>query len=314
MDTIPVYVIDGLLESGKTTFIKDTIASDDFFKKGKTLILSGEEGIEEYEESFLDAFNSVVKYFDSQDEFTPLNLQKIVNEVRPSRIVVELNGMWDLSKIEFPVTFKIYQFINFINFETFPLYFANMRQTFLDAVRQSDVVCFINVKENDKEILEGYSNSFRLTNSNAQFMIMDNKGMLSDAFKLVLPYDIDADIIKINDEDYGTFYIDMFDHKENYENKTVEFNAMVFMSKTLPKNTFVADRLAMTCCSDDIQLYGHLCINNSKEKLTDRCWVHIIANIKFEWSEQYQEEECVLYPISLKKTKGLENPVLDLTK
>ena len=34
MDTIPVYVIDGLLESGKTTFIKDTIASDDFFKKG----------------------------------------------------------------------------------------------------------------------------------------------------------------------------------------------------------------------------------------------------------------------------------------
>ena len=145
-------------------------------------------------------------------------------------------------------------------------------------------------------------------------MVMDNKGMLSDAFKLVLPYDLDADIIKINDEDYGTFYIDMFDHKENYENKTVEFNAMVFMSKTLPKNTFVAGRLAMTCCSDDIQLYGHLCINNSKEKLTDRCWVHIIANIKFEWSEQYQEEECVLYPISLKKTKGLENPVLDLTK
>ena len=62
MDTIPVYVIAGLLESGKTTFIKDTIASDDFFKKGKTLILSGEEGIEEYEESFLDAYNSVVKY------------------------------------------------------------------------------------------------------------------------------------------------------------------------------------------------------------------------------------------------------------
>ena len=196
----------------------------------------------------------------------------------------------------------------------FPIYFANMRQTFLDAVRQSDVVCFINVKESDKETLEGYSNSFRLTNSNAQFMIMDNNGMLSDAFKLVLPYDIDADIIKINDEDYGTFYIDMFDHKENYENKTVEFNAMVFMSKTLPKNTFVAGRLAMTCCSDDIQLYGHLCINNAKEKLTDRCWVHIIANIKFEWSEQYQEEECVLYPISLKKTKGLDNPVLDLTK
>ena len=59
---IPVYVIDGLLESGKTTFIKDTITSDDFFKKGTTLILSGEEGEVEYEQSFLDKYNCVVKY------------------------------------------------------------------------------------------------------------------------------------------------------------------------------------------------------------------------------------------------------------
>ena len=57
LKTIPVYVIDGLLESGKTTFIKDTITSDDFFKKGITLILSGEEGEVEYEQSFLDKYN-----------------------------------------------------------------------------------------------------------------------------------------------------------------------------------------------------------------------------------------------------------------
>ena len=52
MKQIPVYVISGLLESGKTTFIKDTIASDDFFTKGKTLVLSGEEGEVEYEKEF----------------------------------------------------------------------------------------------------------------------------------------------------------------------------------------------------------------------------------------------------------------------
>ena len=54
MKQIPVYVISGLLESGKTTFIKDTIASDDFFTKGKTLVLSGEEGEVEYEKEFLE--------------------------------------------------------------------------------------------------------------------------------------------------------------------------------------------------------------------------------------------------------------------
>ena len=54
LETLPVFVISGLLESGKTTFIKDTIMSDDFFEKGKTLILSGEEGEVEYEKEFLE--------------------------------------------------------------------------------------------------------------------------------------------------------------------------------------------------------------------------------------------------------------------
>ena len=257
MKTIPTYVIDGLLESGKTTFIKDTIMSDDFFKKGVTLILSGEEGIEEYDDEFLQKYNTVVKYFDSQDEFSSLKIAEIISNVKPSRVVIELNGMWDLSKIEFPVTLKVYQFITFINFETFPIYFANMRQNFLDMVKQSEVVVFINVNEDDKEKLESYSASFRLTNQNAQYMIMDRQGRLSDAFKVVLPYDLSDDIVKINDEHYGIFYIDTFDNKEAYEGKIVDFNAMVVMSNKLPANTFIAGRLAMTCCDNDIQLYGH---------------------------------------------------------
>lgn len=314
MKQIPVYVISGLLESGKTTFIKDTIASDDFFTKGKTLVLSGEEGEVEYEKEFLEKYNTIVKYFDDQDEFTALQLQKIVNEIRPDRIVIELNGMWDVSKVEFPATFKVYQFINFINFTTFPIYFANMRQKFLDVVKLSDVVVFINVNEEQKEQLEGYSSSFKLTNSNAQFMIMDEQGRLFDAFKITLPYNLDDDIVKINNEDYGIWYIDSFDHKQDYEGKTVEFDAMVVMSNKLPKNTFIAGRLAMTCCSDDIQLYGHLCVNNSKIKLKDRCWIHLIATMHYQYSEQYQEEECVLYPVSIELTKPLKNPVLDLTK
>lgn len=314
LKTIPVYVIDGLLESGKTTFIKSTIASDDFFKKGKTLVLSCEEGIEEYDDEFLNKYNTVVKYFESQEDFTALNMMEIVNDIKPQRIVVELNGMWDVNKIQFPTIFKIYQFINFINFETFPLYFANMRQMYLDTAKVSDVVVFINVNENDKEKLESYSSTFRLTNQNAQYMIMDDDGRLSDAFKLVLPYDIDAPIIKINNDDYGIWYIDSFDRKELYEGKTVEMNVMVVLSNKLPKNTFIAGRLAMTCCSDDIQLYGHLCINNADFKLKDRSWINLVATMRYEWSEQYQEEECVLYPISIKKIKELDNPVLDLTK
>lgn len=313
MKTLPVYVISGLLESGKTTFIKNTIASDDFYKKGKTLVLACEQGEVEYDSSFLKQYNTLVHYFDSQEEFTVLKLQELVVNLNPSRVVIELNGMWDLKKIEFPVFFKVYQFINFINFETFPVYFANMRQLFLDYVKQSDVVVFIKAKGN-LEALKPYSSAFKLTNSSAQFMEMDEEGRLQDAFEAELPYNIDDEIIKIQDEDYGIWYIDTFDHKERYEGKTVEFNAMVVLSKTLPKNTFVAGRLAMTCCSNDIQLYGHLCIDNAPFKLKDRTWVHIIAKMKYEYSQQYQEEETILYPISIEKIKEIKNAILDLTK
>ena len=312
--TIPTYVIDGFLEAGKTTFIKDTIASDDFFKKGKTLVISGEQGEVEYDDSFLEKYNTVVKYVENQEDFNPSSIMQMINELMPDRIVIELNGMWDLKLIEFPSLLKVYQFIYFINYQTFPIYFANMRQKFTDAIAQSNVVVFINVNSNQMDELDTYSQSFRLTNNNAQFMVMDRQGRLIDAFKKVYPYDKDAKVIKIKDEDYGFFYIDTFEAKEVYESKMVEFNAMVVLSNKLPKNTFIAGRLAMTCCSNDIQLYGHLCLNTTNIKLKDRSFVHILAIAKYEWSEQYKEEELVLYPSSIENIAPLENPVLDLTK
>ena len=143
---------------------------------------------------------------------------------------------------------------------------------------------------------------------------MNENGQLTDAFKIILPFDINADVITIKDNDYGIWYIDTFDHKENYDGKIVEFNAMVVMSKKLPKNSFIAGRLAMTCCSNDIQLYGHLCVNSLNTKLKDRSFIHLKAKVSYKYSKEYQEEECTLIPLSIEVIQPLENPVLDLTK
>ena len=164
----------------------------------------------------------------------------------------------------------------------------------------------------------GYQDAYLVNNPDNQIgtgvCLKDEQGRLFDAFKVVLPYDLEADVIQIKDDDYGIYYIDTFDNKQAYNGKTVEFNAMVVMSNKLPENTFIAGRLAMTCCDNDIQLYGHLCINNCKEKLVNKDFVHIIAIMRYEYSEEYNEEEVILYPISIRKIKPLENPVLDLTK
>ena len=45
---IPVFIINGFLESGKTTFIKETLASDDFNDGSRSLVIACEDGEEEY--------------------------------------------------------------------------------------------------------------------------------------------------------------------------------------------------------------------------------------------------------------------------
>ena len=50
---VPVYLVNGFLESGKTLFIDDALKSEDFADGDKTLLIACEEGMEEYDEKQL---------------------------------------------------------------------------------------------------------------------------------------------------------------------------------------------------------------------------------------------------------------------
>lgn len=53
MAKIPVFVVHGFLESGKTRFVQETLA-DDYFSGGeRNLVIACEEGVEEYEDELL---------------------------------------------------------------------------------------------------------------------------------------------------------------------------------------------------------------------------------------------------------------------
>ena len=52
---LPVYMITGFLESGKTSFILDTISDKQFSKGQRTLIIACEEGEVEYAPDILKA-------------------------------------------------------------------------------------------------------------------------------------------------------------------------------------------------------------------------------------------------------------------
>ena len=46
---VPIYLVTGFLESGKTTFLDFTLQQDYFSIDGKTLLILCEEGEEEYD-------------------------------------------------------------------------------------------------------------------------------------------------------------------------------------------------------------------------------------------------------------------------
>ena len=50
---VPVYIVNGFLESGKTSFIQETMTDPDFSDGTETLLIVCEEGEVEYDEQVL---------------------------------------------------------------------------------------------------------------------------------------------------------------------------------------------------------------------------------------------------------------------
>ena len=97
-----------------------------------------------------------------------------------------------------------------------------------------------------------------------------------------MPFDTDADVIEIDDADYGIWYVDMGDNPERYEGKTVHFRGMVLKSKDVGADFFVPGRMAMTCCADDTSFIGYVCKCASAKSLVMGSWVDVTATGLYE--------------------------------
>lgn len=312
MKNVPVFLINGFLDSGKTSFILSTIYRDQFYKVGKTLLLVCEQGEKEYNDEELKKYKTFVEYFDDSEQFTAEYLNKLVDKYNPKRIVLEFNFLWDINKLSLPNNLQVGQIITIVDGESFSVYYPNMRQQFNDAFKVSDVVAFTKLN-NDKSILKPFENSLKMINSQCLYCLIDENCISTEeAFDTPLPYDINQKEIILSDNDFGVFYIDTFKNRPQYEGKVVTFNAWVVKSNKLADNQFIAGRKVMACCANDVQLYGYLVTSSLGLNLKDDSWVRITASCHIEYNETYQEEEIVLNPISIKIIDEIDNPILDL--
>ena len=139
-----VYIFAGFLDSGKTSFINDTLMNPDFYSGEDTLLISFEEGEVSYNETYLKKSNTALEILDYEN-FTTLQLKQLELKYRPTQIIIEANGMMDLNvfvKEKIPENWNVVQVLTTINANTFSMYLNNMRSLVYGQIVFSDLVIF----------------------------------------------------------------------------------------------------------------------------------------------------------------------------
>ena len=310
---IPLYLITGFLDSGKTTLLTDTLNMDYFADGQRTVLLMCEDGETEYDPEQLTRRNTRLVPVQDQAQLNTSFLQEIDRRYQPERVLLEYNGMWPiqiLRDLKLPKTWGLYQAIDVIDGSTFELYLSNMKPLLALLVKRSELVIMNRCDEVSDENITRYRRGLKALNPQAELIFEDAEGEIEqEVLEEDLPYDMKADVIKIDPKDYGIWYIDAMDKQDRYEGKVVEFTGMVLKSPEFPKNYFVPGRMAMTCCEADMTFLGFICKAREARNLENRQWVKVRAKIEYEEWQDYGGVGPVLYAESVEPAEPIKDIV-----
>lgn len=309
-DMIPVFLINGFLEAGKTKFLQFTMSQEYFRAEGKTLLIVCEEGDTEYDEELLKETGTTAVYLEDFRQMTPDYLTELELLNNPERVLIEWNGMWNQDELKLPKDWAIYQQITILDGSTLNLYLANMKPLLGAMLRGSELVICNRCDGVSDEVLTAYRRTIRAMCQKGQLVLEDEEGEIQqEMLEEDLPYDVNAPVIRIEPEDFGLWYFDCMDVPSRYEGKTVEFTGMVLKSPEFPKNYFVPGRMAMTCCEADMTFLGYVCKSREARNLETKQWVKVRARIEYEEWQDYGGVGPVLYADSVTTDKAIRDIV-----
>ena len=290
---IPVYLITGFLDAGKTDFING-ILKDGFAAEDRTLLLCCEEGETEYDPKSL--FNVFTYTVDDPAQLTPEFFKKLEKQYRPKQVIVEYNGMWSMEKLYregLPANWILYQIMCLVDATTFEMYLKNMGQLMMEKITNADMLVFNRCTEELKASLR--SRNLRMVNRRADIYLENTDGTSEDyVTEDMAPFDLSGGHLDVPDNDYGIWYVDMMDNPQRYDGVTVRYKALMCHSKKFP-GIHCPGRFVMTCCENDIQFVGVVAKGKDLKAYKNRDWVDVTATVRKEYIEAYQGEGPVLY-------------------
>ena len=308
-----VYMIYGFLESGKTQFINFTLNQDYFYSDDTTLLIVCEEGEEEYDIEALKEKNVVVEVLDDFTDFNLTTLKELDKQYKPERILIEYNGTWSCKEIILPSNWEMQQQLITADGTTFETYFANMRVLFADMIRNSELLIMNRCDGLETQKLTGFKRSIKSINPAIEVGFEDAEGEIDLPVEDEdLPFDLTAPLVEIKPDQFGIWFVDMWDNPGRYAGKKFHVKAMAMREPGMAKNAFVAGRPAMNCCAEDLVFMGVFCKYDGASNLVNKQWIDIVFTIVDEFNEEYDGNGPVLYIQELKESAPLQDPVVNL--
>jgi len=278
----PVYVFTGFLDSGKTTLIKDTLSDPGFMADvDRCLLICFEQGEVGYEESFLEEHRTFIEYMDDPKDFTLRKIHELDTIYHPSQVFIEWNGtlpLPDLLLSGMPSYWPLVQILSCVDAQTFELYINAMRSLLFEQLRFSDTIIVNRCDENTSgTLLRG---NIKAINKSAQIFYEGAFGSPANLKGGLLPFDINAPVIDIKDDDYGLWYMDAIENPDKYDGKEVILRGKYADNIEGYKQTFVMGRRAMVCCEQDTSLCGITVTGVKIEEMNLGDWVEVQGHLK----------------------------------
>ncbi len=293
---IPVYLFAGFLDGGKTTFINGVL-QDGFALRDRTLLLCCEEGTEEYDPKALK--NVTVVRVEEEEELTPALLRRLEKKHRPQQVLIEFNGMWSLGRLyqeTLPDNWVLYQIMTMVEAATFDVYAKNLGQLMMEKLTNADLIVFNRCTQALRDALR--QRNLKMVNRRASIYLEYADGSSEDyADDTVCPFDLEQEVIEIPDDDFGIWYVDVMDHPERYEGKTIRAKTVVCHLPQYPDNVILG-RFAMTCCEADITFLGLVAAGDGFDAFENRSWADVSGVIRLERHTAYEGQDGPVLHVS----------------
>ena len=306
---IPVYAFTGFLDAGKTKFIQETLEDERFNAGERTLLLICEEGEEEYDLSVYP-YQHVYPEVIDQEAVTTEELSQLFKKHHCERVVVELNGMLQVGPFyqKMPEDWQIAQEVMFADATTFLSYNANMRQLVVDKLAGAEMLV-LNRMTPGADVMP-YHKIARAVNRRIEILYEYTDGSTHyDDIEDPLPFDLNAPVVEVKDEDYALFYRDITEEPKKYAGKTVKFKGQVARLRREKDGMFAPGRFVMTCCEADITFMGLPCRFAGASGLAARSWVWVTATVEVKYHSLYKGVGPILTAVNVQPAEPAEQSV-----